>query len=164
MRTVFRNLVAAAILLIAGIGVAAAGDTGPFLGTWNLSVAKSRFGPGPALKSAQRVYTVAGDALDLVITGVAPDGTPFTRHSVFKLDGRDYPITSLGDFDTMSVKRVDAYHFEMTMKNAGKVVANMDGDVFPRRQGIHAGGQGDLHGWRTDVVNVRFRKTVIAAE
>ena len=125
MRTVFRSLVAAAILLIAGIGFAAAGDTGPFPGTWNLSVAKSRFGPSPALKSAQRVYTVAGDALDLVITGVAPDGTPFTRHSVFKVDGKDYPITSLGDFDTMSVKRVDAYHFETTMKNAGKAVANM---------------------------------------
>ena len=46
--------------------------------------------------------------MDMVIPAIAPDGTPFTRHSVFRLDGKDYAITGLGDVDTMAVKRIDA--------------------------------------------------------
>jgi hypothetical protein len=53
-----------AIVLLAATligGIAMAKD--PVVGTWKLDVAKSKFTPGPALKSATRVYTESADGL-----------------------------------------------------------------------------------------------------
>ncbi len=81
MRTLFRSLVAATMLTIAGINAATAAE--PLLGTWNLNMAKSQFGARPGPQSATRVFTMAGDALDMLITGAGP-GTASTSTAVFE--------------------------------------------------------------------------------
>jgi hypothetical protein len=134
MRTLLRNLIAGTVLIAAGIGVAGAAEL--FLGTWNLDLAKSQFYPGPAPKSFKRVFTATGDAFDMQITGVSPDGKPFSRHSVFRLDGKDYPIEGAGPSDTMAVRRIDARHYDTMMKTDGKIVVraattiSVDGSLF----------------------------------
>jgi hypothetical protein len=139
-----RSLVAGTCLLIAGLAVAGAAD--PFIGTWTLNVAKSQFTPA-APKSITRVYVVAGDAIDLKLTGVAADGKPMARHSVFKFDGKDYPYTGHPDLDAVAFKRIDANRYDSTSKRAGKVVGSSsttisaDGKVLTQvSKGVNASG------------------------
>jgi hypothetical protein len=124
MRMFFRSLVAGAILLTAGSAVAAAAE--PLLGTWSLNLAKSQFSPGTAPKAFKRVFTAQGDAIDMEISGLTPDGTPFSGHAVFRMDDKDYAITGVGNADTMAVKRIDSSHYLTTMKKDGKVVGSVD--------------------------------------
>jgi hypothetical protein len=139
-----RSLIAGTFVLVAGLAVAGAAD--PFIGTWTLNVAKSQFTPaGP--KSLTRVYTAAGDALDLTITGVAADGKPIARHSVFKFDGKDYAYSGHPDLDAVAFKRIDANHYDSTSKKAGKVVGSSstkisaDGKVLTQvSKGVNASG------------------------
>jgi hypothetical protein len=145
MRTSVRTLIAGTVLLVAGLAVA--GSAEPYLGTWTLNAAKSQFVPAPGPKSMTRVYVAAGDAVDLTITGVAADGKPIARHSVFKFDGKDYAYTGNADFDAMTVKRIDSSHYETTTKKAGKAVGtsstsiSADGKVFTQvSKGVDASG------------------------
>jgi hypothetical protein len=124
MRALSRSLVAALILIVAGMGVAVAAE--PLLGTWNLNLAKSQFAPGPAPKAFKRVFVASGDSIDMEISGVAPDGTPFSGHALFRMDGMDYAVTGLGNADTMSVKRIIPNRYETTMKKDGKVTGSVD--------------------------------------
>jgi hypothetical protein len=124
MRTLSLSLMAALMLGVTGVGIADAPQ--PLAGKWNLNLAKSQFISGPAPKAFQRVFTEREGALDMEISGVAPDGTPFSGHSLFRMDGKDYAITGVGNADTMAVKRIDANHYETTMKKDGKVVGSVD--------------------------------------
>jgi hypothetical protein len=127
MRTVLRSLIAGSILVAGSIGLAAAAE--PLLGTWHLNLAKSQFNPGAAPKSFTRVFTAREDAIDLVLSVVRPDGSPVSGHAFFRLDGKDYPITGLGNADTMAVTRTDAQHYETTMKKNGTVVGSVSSTV-----------------------------------
>jgi hypothetical protein len=64
-----KKLCLAALLLGSAIAVWAA-DKDPFIGTWNLDVAKSTFDPGPGPKS--ETVTIAPDQVTVHETG--PDG------------------------------------------------------------------------------------------
>ena len=92
------------------------------VGTWKLNVAKSKFSPGPAPKSQTRAYVATADGIDMMYTGVAADGSAVNGKSTYKYDGKDYPITGSADFDTLSLKRIDAKTIESTQKKAGKAV------------------------------------------
>jgi hypothetical protein len=121
MRTFFRTLLIGTVLAIGGAAVASAGDaTDPVVGTWKLNLAKSKFSPGPAPKSQTRAYVATAGSIDMMYTGVAADGSAVNGKSTFKYDGKDYPITGSADFDTLSLKRIDANTIESTQKKAGK--------------------------------------------
>jgi hypothetical protein len=116
-------LVVGTVLAIGGTAVAsAAGAADPVVGTWKLDLAKSKFNPGPAPKSQTRMYAATADGIDLTYTGVAADGSAVNGKSGFKYDGKDYPITGSADYDTLSLKRIDAHTVESTQKKAGKAV------------------------------------------
>jgi hypothetical protein len=100
----------------------AAGAADPIVGTWQLNVAKSKFTPGPVLKSQTRVYTESAAGITLKVTTVAADGTTGTQESTFKYDGKDYPFAGSADWDSLSLTRKDANTVHSTQKKAGKAV------------------------------------------
>jgi hypothetical protein len=149
MHTFLRTLLVGTVLAIGVTAVAsAAGAVEPVVGTWKLDLAKSKFNPGPAPKSQTRMYAATADGIDLTYTGVAADGSAVNGKSSFKYDGKDYAITGSADYDTLSLKRIDANTIESTQKKAGKPVGktvrtvSSDGKVMTlRSKGTDAKGK-----------------------
>ena len=146
----------AAILVLGGLGAcngtsqAPPEDSGqdPLVGTWELSITKSTYNPGPAPRSETRTYVVAGQEIKATSKGVAADGTPTSGQWTVNYDGKDRPITGTPEADALSLKRIDAFTGEFTQKKAGKVVAtgtrviSKDGKVMTiTTDGTNAKGQ-----------------------
>ena len=120
----------------------------PLVGTWELSIAKSTYNPGPAPKSETRTYVVAGEDIKATLKGVDADGKPTSAEWTVNTDGKDRPATGFADLDALSLKRIDAFTVEFTQKKAGKVVAtgtrviSKDGKVMTiTTKGTNAKGQ-----------------------
>ena len=113
-----------AALAFGSVAAGASGSTDSIVGTWTLDLAKSKFNPGPAPKSQTRIYAATADGIDLTVEGVAAGGSKVSQHSSFKYDGKDYAITGAADYDTLSLKRIDANRVESEQKKGGKVVGH----------------------------------------
>ena len=72
----------------------------PVLGTWKLNVDKSKFVPGPAWQSQIRVYRTTPAGVSVAWTGVGAKGEKMQVSYTYKYDGRDYPMTGSGSYDT----------------------------------------------------------------
>jgi hypothetical protein len=144
MKTIFKSVLVGAVLAIAA-AVASAAD--PVIGTWKLNVAKSTFSPGPGPKSQTRTYAESPQGIVLTTKSVSADGKESTLSLTFKDDGKPYAVTGSPDFDTVSVKRVDARTVNSTQTKAGVTVGtgvrtvSKDGKALTFAQkGTHVGG------------------------
>jgi len=149
MNTFFKSMVVGTVLALGVTAVASAASTAdPVVGTWVLNVAKSKFSPGPAPKSQSRTYAATADGIDLTVTGTNADGSAVSQKSSFKYDGKDYAMTGAGDFDTLSLTRIDDLTVESVQKKAGKAVGkttrtiSKDGKVLTLASKGHAAGGG----------------------
>ena len=108
-------------------------QTDAVIGTWKLNVAKSKYDPGPAPKGSTLTFEVAGDGIKTTAKGQDAAGNPTSTGYTAKYDGKDYPVALLGtaDFDTLSLRRIDASRAEGTRKKAGKVVQTYTRVVSP---------------------------------
>ena len=151
MRRLFRvsatTAAAFAALFFASTTSAQSKDT--VIGKWTLNVAKSKFDPGPAAKSADVVLTGSGaDGIKLVFDGVSPTGDKVHWEYTGNYDGKDYPMTGNVEGDTVSLKRINADSVETTYKLKGKVTlvnvrtVSADGKTLTVTQkGTNAAGQ-----------------------
>lgn len=115
------TVVAVAVGVVFG-GTALA-QSNPFIGTWKVNFAKSKYNPGPPPMSETRVAEVwETDGLKMTATGVGADGMAFTAGASVHYDGKDYKYTGSPDFDTIAVKHVTANTLAYTLKKDGKVV------------------------------------------
>jgi hypothetical protein len=115
-------VVVGCLVLVVGIASGALAQNNSFAGTWKLNLAKSKFSPGPAPKSATVMIEAKGDALSTMVTGDAADGTPQHWMYTAGFDGKDNPISGTNPYgDTASRKRINATTIETTMKKGGKV-------------------------------------------
>ena len=116
--------IAIATVLAVGTGSTAWAADAPeaAVGTWTLNLDKSTFSPGPALKSQTRTYVQTADGLAVTYSGTAADGTMVSGKSTFKYDGKDYPISGSPDYDTLTLKRVDANTITSVQKKNGKAI------------------------------------------
>jgi ABC-type transport system substrate-binding protein len=94
----------------------------PAAGTWKLDVAKSKFSPGPAPKSATVTYEETADGIKRSGETINADGTKTSFSYTAKYDGKDYPVTGSDTFDTISVKKINEHTVAATLKKSGKVV------------------------------------------
>src|SRR5712692_687924 len=105
LRTVFAILVLTAT---AGL-VLAQGN--PFVGSWKLDVAKSKFDPGPAPKSQTRKWDASGK---VSIEGINAAGKSMAYGYTINGDGKDYP--TMGPIpngaQTLSTKKISANKVE----------------------------------------------------
>jgi len=108
------------------------GQTSPFVGTWKLNVAKSKFEGGAPPKSLTRTVTAEGGGLKYAFEGVTADGSKVSYSFTSKLDGTDAAVTGEGmpgGPDTVSLKKVSATKTEGTMKKGGKEVGKATSEV-----------------------------------
>src|SRR5450755_522134 len=117
------KVVAIAVLAVLGAAAAQA-QSNPIVGTWKLNLEKSKYDPGPAPKSLTRTVEAQGDGLKYTFEGVAADGKPIAYGFSVQYDGKDNPITGSmpSGADTISGKRINANHYEATLKKGGKVI------------------------------------------
>jgi hypothetical protein len=116
----FTLVLGAGVLAVAALATAQAKD--PFVGTWKLNLAKSKYSPGPAPKSATSTYEVAGKGYKVSVKTEPATGPVQQWSYTSNLDGQDVPIS--GDnpnADMTAVKRIDANTLEVVNKKNGKV-------------------------------------------
>jgi hypothetical protein len=109
------------VVLLSGVQLPAQ-ETDPLVGTWELNLAKSKFGPGRAPKNETRTYVVSGQDVKATTKGVDSAGKPTAAEFIVNYDGKDRPVTGNPDAEMLSLKRVDRFTTEFTQKRAGKVV------------------------------------------
>jgi hypothetical protein len=102
-------------------GAVAQAQTDPHVGTWVLSLEKSKYAPGTAPKSQTSVFAASGQGLKVATTAVTASGTNNTEYTA-SFDGKDHPVKGNPDWDTTALKRIDARSIEFTRKKGGKVV------------------------------------------
>lgn len=123
------------------VAVAMAAD--PVVGTWTLDVAKSKFSPGPAPKSATRVYTEAAVGIAFEEKSVGADGKETSVHAISKANST-YPIIGSPVADTVTAKAVNARTWDFSLMRAGKLVGTVHRVVSAdgKRLTVHNKGTG----------------------
>lgn len=112
-------LVTAALCLTATAGAFAAN---PFIGTWKLDEAKSKFSSG-APKNHTVTYSEAKkDMIKVTVDGVDKDGKPVHWTWKGKFDGQPYKVKGSTTADTIALKSVNERTNDMTVMKDGKVV------------------------------------------
>jgi hypothetical protein len=122
MRAFLRPAVIGLVATIGAITIAAAADSDPVVGTWQLNAAKSTYTNAPAPKSQTRTYSQSGSTITLVMKTVGADGKETTVQTSYQLDGKDYPITGAREYDALSAQQVNPRTASFTLKKAGKTV------------------------------------------
>jgi hypothetical protein len=115
--------VAAAALVVFGVA-ALAQNKDPFVGTWHLNLAKSKYSPGPAPKATTSTYEAAGKGYKISVKTEPASGPAQVWSYTTDLDGKDSKITGNNpNADTAAAKRIDALTLEIVNKKGGKVMS-----------------------------------------
>jgi len=119
----------------------------PFIGTWKLNAAKSKYAPGPGPRSSTRTYVAQGTGVKVTVETVAADGSHNSNSYTANYDDKDNPLPGSSTADTIALKR-SGNTVKFTLKKGGKVVStgtnvvSKDGKVMTITQtGTNAGGQ-----------------------
>jgi hypothetical protein len=107
--------------LFIGMAITAIGMFGAdsSLGTWKYNAAKSKTTSTNSIKSQTDVREATADGAEKVTrTGQLTDGTSLNSSYTFKYDGKEYPATG-GQFDTITVKRIDANTINWEVRKTG---------------------------------------------
>jgi hypothetical protein len=67
---------------------------------------------------------IKDNGINLVLELVASKGSVVRVKYAGKYDGKDYPVTGLPDFDTISLSKTDGYTIDCLYKKGGKAVKN----------------------------------------
>ncbi len=120
----------AVIVTVLVAGSLALAQSNPFVGTWKLNVAASKFDPGPAPQSQMRTWDASGS---VNITGVNAAGKSIGYSYMIKGDGKDYATGGAipNGSDTIMSKKVNANSFLATFMKAGKQVESTTFTVSP---------------------------------
>ena len=91
------------------------------VGTWVLNVAKSKYSPGPAPKSATTVIEAAGSGYRFTVKQMPATGAPVEWSFTTALDGKPAKITGNNpNADMITYKRIDASTLESVSTMNGK--------------------------------------------
>src|SRR4249919_2945655 len=86
----FTLVLGVGVLAVAALATAQAKD--PFVGTWNMNLAKSKYSPGPAPKSSTSTYEAAGKGYKVSVKSEPASGPVQQWSYTSDLDGKDVPI------------------------------------------------------------------------
>jgi hypothetical protein len=94
----------------------------PFVGTWKLNVAKSKYSPGPPPKSATITYQETTEGIRRTGESVDAEGKTTSFEYIAKYDGKDYPVSGSDGYDEIALKQINDRTVEAILKKSGKVV------------------------------------------
>ena len=106
-----------ALLGLAGVLVAA----DPFVGTWKLNHAKSKYKTGAPAKEQTVTIAESGSDLDITVSGTSADGMPFSSHYTVPAPGGEGKIIE-SPYEAVSGKRMGPNQREITYSKGGKAV------------------------------------------
>lgn len=93
----------------------------PYIGTWKLNEAKSKFAPGMP-KNTLVVYKDAmWGKVKISVDSIDAKGKPGHSEWTGKFDGNDYAVSGDPMSDTRAYKKVDDRTMDFTVKKGGKV-------------------------------------------
>jgi hypothetical protein len=92
------------------------------LGTWVLVVEKSKYDPGPALKSQTRTYQTHPLGIKATIRTVYANGHSSGLQYTAEYDTVEYPVLGSLDSEMITLQRVDEFTAEASHGHAGKVI------------------------------------------
>jgi hypothetical protein len=108
-------------------------QSNPFVGTWQLNLAKSKFSPGPPPRSQTVDAQAEGQGLKVTTNGVGAEGNPTSIAFALVFDGMPHP-TGNPNFDAGTTARLDAYTLITSRTKAGKLVSIQTVVVSPDGQ------------------------------
>ena len=111
----------AALVIALAAGSMLLAQSNPFVGTWKLNVASSKYDPGPAPQSQTRTWDAAGMVM---VNGINAAGKPVSYGYPIKGDGKEYPTMGAvpNTADKITTKKIDANTYEANFTKAGKHV------------------------------------------
>ena len=121
-------VLAAGVVAVSAMAGAQAKD--PFVGSWTLNVAKSKYSPGPAPKSVTSTYEAAGKGYKISVKSEPASGAVQQWSYTTNLDGKESPVTGNNpNADTVTVKRIDAATIEIVASKGGKATTTQRNTV-----------------------------------
>ena len=119
-RSVRVTIVVAVAVLVSGM-LLTAQMKDPFVGTWQMNVAKSKYTPGPMPKSVTTTIEAAGQGYKISVKNEPASGPMLQYSYTTALDGREGAVTGNNPLaDVVTVTRIDASTMEMLNKKGGK--------------------------------------------
>src|SRR5206468_9755246 len=89
----------------------------PFLGTWKLDVAKSKFSPGPGPKELTVRLEQDGDKVRRIATGTNADGSAIHEESSTPWDGKDHVAAKPSESSrTVAITQLDSRTLQLIVK------------------------------------------------
>ena len=119
-------IIAVVVLALAGSALMFAQRPDPFVGTWKLNLANSKYTGAAAPKSDTLTFEAQGNGLRLTREGIAADGSRIAYSFATSLDGKPVPVSGSGipgGADMEAIKRINCNTTTATYTKAGTVVA-----------------------------------------
>jgi hypothetical protein len=88
-----------------------------------MDTAASEFDPGPARKTAIRIYKVDGNIIRMTGRVVFADGKSINVEYTGAYGGKDYPVAGNPKVGTIAQERLDDHTAKTTTKRSGKITA-----------------------------------------
>jgi hypothetical protein len=99
-------------------------QSNPFIGTWKLNPAKSKFTSGAPPKEETFTVQMVGDQDQVTVTGTAAVGSPISmKYEVLDKGGTGKVLTG-GPYDAVSGKRIDENTYETSLMRSGKEISH----------------------------------------
>jgi hypothetical protein len=120
--------------------------TDPFVGTWTLNTAKTKYTTGSPAKNATLVIEEQGTNLQTTVTGTGSDGSPISAKFTVPISGGTGSVQA-GDANGITSKRISANVRENTYTKDGKeirsrhIVISKDGKTMTSKvKGVNPAG------------------------
>jgi hypothetical protein len=127
----------------------------PFVGTWKMNLAKTKYKVGTPPKEQTVTITEAGTDLNIAIAGTAADGTKISMSYTVPATGGVGKVIESSAYDGISAKRMGPNEREVMYKKGGKTVYTSHSKVSAdgNSLSVHAKGTNPL-GQTVDAANV----------
>jgi hypothetical protein len=108
----------------------------PWVGTWQLNLAKSKYSPGPPPRSGSVNVQGEGQNRKATLAGFDAAGNPRTQVYMFIHDSEPHPVTGNPGCDALAYTRVDDNTVNWTCTKGGQVTTtgtdalSRDGKTF----------------------------------
>jgi hypothetical protein len=147
----------AVFVMVLAAGSLAMAQSDPFVGTWKLDVAASKFEPGPPPQSQTRTWDASGN---VDVKSVSPSGKTGGYSYTIVTDGKGHPAgdTIPNGSDTLTAKKVSSHLITAKFTKAGKVVESTTYTVSADGKTLMIVAKGVLPNGKTLNNNTRWDK------
>jgi len=124
------------LVCVLALSTVAAGSvmiqSNPFVGTWKLNLAKSKFVGMPAPKSLTRTVVTNEAGVTYTFSGIDADGKEFEYSFSSNYDGKDSAVSGAGmpgGADTVAMTRVNSNMVRAILKKGGTAIGMTNTEV-----------------------------------